>query len=439
MASLPPLALLLAAALGLTMPARAAGLTPLERRLAASVDRHLPESLALLETAVNQNSGTLNLDGVRAVGRLFTPEFERLGFRTRWVDGAAWGRAGHLVAERGKRGPKLVLIGHLDTVFEPESPFQRFQRIDDSTATGPGVIDMKGGDVIMLLALRALAEQGVLDRLRVAVVLTGDEERVGDPRALARGELLRVAEGASAAIGFEDGDGDPRRAIVARRGNSGWQLRVRGTPAHSSLIFSDGVGIGAVFEAARLLEALRDSLGHEPYLTLNPGMVVGGTQISHDPATARGTAFGKSNVVAESTLVTGDLRTLTPEQDARARATMARIVAAGSPLTEASLVFDQGYPALAPRDGHRRLLAMADAASRDLGCGPLEAVDPARAGAADVSFLDGRVPRILDAMGLKGGGGHTVQETARLGTLPIQAKRVAVLIARLAAEGADRR
>lgn len=411
-----------------------AALSPLERRLAASVDRHQPEALALLQRAVDQNSGTLNVAGVRAVGQLFAPEFERLGFRTRWVEGAAWGRAGHLVAERGTRGPKLVLVGHLDTVFEPASPFQRFERVNDSTATGPGLIDMKGGDVIMLLALRALAEHGVLDRLRVTVVLTGDEERMGEPRSVSRAELLRAAEGADVAIGFEDGDGDPRRAIVARRGNTGWQLRVSGTPAHSSLIFSEDVGPGAVFETARLLQSFRDSLAHEPYLSLNPGMIVGGTQITHDPAAARGTAFGKSNVVAESTLVTGDLRTLTPEQDAHARATLQRIAATAPPRTGASLVFDEGYPPLAPREGHRQLLAMADAASRDLGLGPLEAVDPARAGAADVSFLDGRVPRILDAMGLKGSGGHTVHETARLATLAMQAKRTAVLLARLAAE-----
>lgn len=421
-------------------PALAAGrgLSPLERKLAASVERHEGEAHELLQRAVDINSGTLNLEGVRRTGALFAPEFERLGFRTRWIDGAAWGRAGHLVAERGKRGPKVVLVGHLDTVFEADSPFQRFQRLDDSTATGPGTTDMKGGDVVMLLALRALKEQGVLDELRIAVVLMGDEEKPGDPLAVARADLLRAAEGAAAAIGFEDGDGDPRHVVIARRGNSGWQLRVRGTPSHSSQVFSDGVGIGAIYEAARLLGEFRDSLGHEPYLTFNPGLIVGGTTISHEPSASRGTAFGKSNVVAESTLVTGDLRTLTLEQRERAKAVMRRIAAAASPQTSASLVFDDGYPPLAPTDGNRRLLALADEASRDLGLGPLDAVDPARAGAADVSMLGGRVPMIIDAMGLKGSGGHTVQETARLRTLAWQAKRTAVLLHRLSRLPASR-
>ncbi len=420
------------------LPAAASGLSPLERNLTASVDRHLPESLALLERAVNVNSGTMNFAGVRAVSALFAQELDGLGFRTRWVDGAGWGRAGHLIAERGSGGsrwPKVVLIGHLDTVFEPESPFQRFQRLDDSTAAGPGVIDMKGGDVIALLALRALRENGVLDRLHVVVVFDGDEERPGAPLAAARADLLSAAEGATAAIGFEDGDGDPYHVIVSRRGSCGWQLRVRGTPAHSSEVWSSRVGVGAIYEAAHMLEQFRDSLGHEPYLTLNPGLVVGGTSIAHDAAESRGTAFGKTNVVAESTLVTGDLRTLTVEQREHAQAVMHRIADSASPHTVADIEFEQGYPPLAPTDGNRALLALVDQASQDLGLGALTPVDPGHAGAADVSFLGGHVPRIIDAMGLKGTGGHTVQETGRLRSLPWQAKRTAVLLERLANAG----
>jgi glutamate carboxypeptidase len=333
----------------------------------------------------------------------------------------------------------VVLIGHLDTVFEPDSPFQRFQRLDDSTVSGPGVTDMKGGIVVMLLALRALREQGVLDRMQLEVVLIGDEERMGAPLDAARADLLRAARGAVAALGFEDGDGDPRHVVVARRGSSGWTLRVRGTPSHSSQVFREDVGPGAILETARILQAFRDSLGFEPYLTFNPGLVVGGTSVTHDSTAARGTAFGKNNVVAESTLVTGDLRTLSREQLAHARAVMERIVAAASPRTWASIRFSDGYPPLAPSEGNRRLLAMLDRASRDLGLGALEPVDPSRAGAADVSFLDGHVPMVVDALGLKGSGGHTVQETGRLQTAAWQAKRVAVVLARLASAGGGRR
>lgn len=400
--------------------------------MVASVDRNAAEALALLERAVNENSGTLHLAGVRRVGDLFEAEFRRLGFRTRWVDGAAWGRAGHLVAEHGRRGPKVVLVGHLDTVFEPDSPFQRFTRLDDATASGPGVTDMKGGIVVMLTALRALRDAGRLDDLRLTVVLTGDEERTGSPLAAARADLIAASQGATAALGFEDGDGHPDRVVIARRGSTSWRLRVRGTPAHSSQVMTEDVGPGAILEAARILQTFRDSLAFEPYLTFNPGLVLGGTTITQDPIGSRGTAFGKNNVVAESTLVSGDLRVIAPEQLRRAREVMERIVADTHPRCEASIVFDDGYPPLPPTDGNRRLLAMADRASRDLGFRPLTAVDPARAGAADVSHLHGIVPMIVDALGLKGSGGHTVQETALLGTLPVQAKRTAVLLSRIA-------
>lgn len=410
-------------------------LTATERKLVQRVDHRLPESLALLERAVNINSGTSNLTGVREVSKLFAAELDAMGFETRWVDGTGFGRAGHLVATRGEAKPnlpKILLVGHLDTVFEPDSPFQRFTHVNDSTATGPGVIDMKGGDVIALLALRALHDTGELDHLRVSVVLTGDEESPGRPIEAARAALVAAAQGAQAAIGFEDGDGEPQHVIVSRRGSSNWTLHVRGTPSHSSQVFTADVGIGAIYEAARILDRFRDSLQVEPFLTFNPGLVLGGTAITQDSTGTRGTAFGKTNVVAETTVVTGDLRAITLEQRRRAHAVMQAIVADGSPRTSATIEFDDSYPPLAPSDGNQRLLSLVDKASRDLGYGGLSPVDPARAGAADVSFLAGTVPMVIDAMGLKGSGGHTVLETARLHTLAIQAKRVAVTLSRLA-------
>lgn len=428
------LGLIAAAFLACAPHADAAGLSAEERRAAGAVDRHVARALALLERAVDINSGTMNFEGVRAVARLFQPEFEALGFETRWIDGAAWGRAGHFIASRAGSGggPRVLLIGHLDTVFERDSPFQRFERLSDSTASGPGVIDMKGGDVVVLLALRALADIRALDRLSVTAVLTGDEESSGEPLSLARRDVIAAADRADVAIGFEDGDGDPRHLVVARRGSSGWRLRTSGQPAHSSQIFRDDVGSGAIYEAARILDAFRDSLSREPYLTLNPGVIVGGTTIAFTPDNERGTAFGKSNVIAESTLTAGDLRSLSIEQRERAKDAMRRIVAASPPHAGAAIEFHDGYPPLAPTEGNRQLLALIDGASRDLGAGPLDPVDPARAGAADVSFAGGRVQMVVDALGLKGSGGHTVAETADLRTLPIQAKRTAVTLLRLA-------
>jgi len=334
-------------------------------------------------------------------------------------------------------GPKLVLIGHLDTVFAPDSPFQKFERIDDRTAKGPGIIDMKGGDVIIVQALKALDAAGILKGMNVTVVMTGDEEAPGEPLATARAALVDAARGAAAAIGFEDGPGDPRYAVTARRGTTGWVLRVTGTPAHSSQIFRSDIGPGAIYEAARIVNGFREKMAGEPHLTFNPGLIVGGTSVEFDPTAARGTAFGKTNVVAEHAVVSGDLRTLSREQLMQAKATMEAVVQASMPHTEATLTFDDGYPPLAPTEGNARLLAMYDRGSRDHELGAVTAVSPDMAGAADVSFVAGEAAMILDGVGLMGHDDHTPGETADLTTLPSQTVRAAVMLYRLSrGEGA---
>ena len=406
-------------------------MSPVERAVVGQVQADVPHGLALLERAVNINSGTMNLAGVREVGRLFGAELEGLGFRTRWVDGAAFERAGHLVAEHAGAGPRFILIGHLDTVFELDSPFQKFERVSATAARGPGVLDMKGGAVIMVQALRALHAAGGLEAMNVTVVMTGDEESSGNPQSAARAALIAAAQGAQAAIGFEDGDGHPQHAVVGRRGTASWTLKVTGMPAHSSQIFREDIGFGAVFEAARILDTFREKLSGVEHLTFNPAVMLGGTQMTYDPEQSRGSASGKDNVIPEQALVTGDMRALSRAQFADAQKTMAAIVAASLPHTSATILFEDGYPPLAPTPGNLELLALYDQASRDLGAGPVTAVNPDRAGAADVSFLAGEVPMILDGIGMRGDGGHTVNETADLGTIPTQIARAAILLSRL--------
>jgi glutamate carboxypeptidase len=405
-------------------------LSAVERAIAEHAQAHADQGVALLERAVNINSGSLNLAGVREVGKLFSAELESLGFKTRWIDGAAFNRAGHLVAEHPGSGPKILLIGHLDTVFEPDSPFQRFQRTG-TTAKGPGVLDMKGGDVIIVQALRALAAAGALKTMNVIIVMTGDEESSGDPLTVARETLVAAARGARVAIGFEDGDGRLEHAVIGRRGTTGWTLRVKGTPAHSSQIFRDDIGFGAVFEAARILNGFRSALAGQEHLTFNPAVVLGGTQADFDATASRGTAFGKDNVIAEHAVVSGDLRALSKEQFAQARNAMTKIVSESLPHTSAEIVFDEGYPPMAPTDGNRTLLQMYDQASRDLDLGPVSAVNPDRAGAADVSFVAGDVPMVLDGVGMRGDGGHTVNESADLAAFPGQIARAALLLYRV--------
>lgn len=423
-------ALLAAAAAPLTAQS-AHPLTGVERATVQAVDRHNAQALALLKRLVDMNSGTMNVAGVRAVGDVLRAQFDSLGFTTRWVDGTAFHRAGHLVAEHRGPGPKILIIGHLDTVFEPSSPFQKFVLLNDSTARGPGVIDMKGGDVIALYALRALKDAGALAKMNVVVVYDGDEEDAGTPLSLARRTLVDAAHGATAALGFEDGAGDPRTAVTSRRGDLGWTLSVTGTPAHSSQIFTKDVGAGAIFETARILHQFYDSLSTEQYLTFNPGLAVGGTATTLDTSETNATAAGKTNVVAKTMSVPGDLRALSPAQEQATEAAMRRIVARHLPNTDASIVFHDGYPPMAPTAGNAHLLAMYDQASRDIGGTPVVAVDPSRAGAADISFVANLVPMSIDALGLSGSDDHTDKETGFLNMLPVKTKRAALLLYRL--------
>ncbi len=411
--------------------AAVAQLDATETAIANAVDPRSADGLALLVRLVNINSGTMNFAGVREVGGILRAELDKLGFETRWVDGAAFGRAGHLIAERTGTGPRLLLIGHLDTVFEPSNHFQRYEKLSDTTARGPGVIDMKGGDVIMLQAFKALAAAGVLDKMSITAVFSGDEESAGSPVSLARADLVAAAKKSQYAIGFEDGSGDPHTAVVSRRGAGSWTVTSTGIPAHSSQIFRSDIGDGAIFESARVLQEFRTQLSTQQYLTFNPGYAIGGTDVTPDATQSGGHALGKTNVVSKLMIVKGDMRTLSPEQLASTKATMQAIVSHSLPHTTSSIEFDDGYPPLAPTDGNRRLLSIYDGVSRALGYGSVVAVDPMRAGAADVSFAAPYIPSAMDALGLAGWDDHTDKETADIRMFAPLTKRAAVLLFRL--------
>lgn len=406
----------------------------MEKTIISAVDNHSQRAIDLLKKSVNINSGTMNFEGVKQVGRLFQNELDKLGFQTELTNGSAYGRAGHLIAKKtGKKGPKFLLIGHLDTVFELDSPFQNYNMINDSIIKGPGVADMKGGDVIIILAMKALKEAGLLDDMSIEIVMTGDEEKSGNPIALSKKDLIEAAKGADIALGFENGDNNPKTIVVARRGSLDWQLKVRGNPAHSSQIFTTEVGAGAIYETSRILNSFYVQLSKEKDLTFNPGFVIGGTSLTPESDGTGGLALGKTNVVSQEVLVRGDLRAVSLEQLVKAKTTMEEIVSENYPKTEAELSFGEGgYPPLSLTEGNTTLLNYYSTVSEDLGFGSVTAVNPRNAGAADISFTSEYVDMAIDGLGLTGGGGdHTINETGNLNTVATQAKITAVLLYRL--------
>jgi len=422
------LLLLLLPTLGL--PAYAQLSSP-EKKAIDYINSHMDDAIRLLSESVNINSGTLNIPGVKKVGALYAKELEKLGFTTEWVDEPdSLHRAGHLVAtHKGKKGKRLFLIGHLDTVFEPDMPAGPFTMLDDSTATGQGVNDMKGGDVVIITALQALHAAGQLKDMHCIVYFTGDEERSGTPHTVARKDFIERAKTCDIALAFETAK-DLHTVAAARRGASGWVLDVTAKTGHSSGIFSPSGGNGAIYEAARILNTFREQLSTEQYLTFNPGLVLGGSEIKADAQDARGEALGKTNIISPATKVSGDLRFLTEDQKNAAGEKMRSIVAANLPGTQASIRFTDGLPAMEPTPGNLRLVAIVNKVSKDMGIGETVAGDPGARGAGDISDV-AQYMDCLDGLGASGTGAHKAGETINLKEYPLLIQRAAILMHRL--------
>ena len=407
------------------------GLNKAEKKIKKYVDSHTEEAIDLVEKVVNINSGTLNIDGNKTVGKIFQAELDQLGFNTYWVTyPQTIKRSGHLFAEmRGGKGKKIVMIGHLDTVFEPDHPFQKFTR-DGDTAYGPGVSDMKAGDVSMIFAMKALDTIGVLKDLNLTLVFIGDEEKTGGPPSIVRKELIEAGKWANIGLGFEGAHG-LNTGTVARRSSSSWMLTTTGIQGHSSQIFKEKLGYGAIFEAARIVNAFREELVGEKYLSFNPGTIVGGTDVDYDPVTARGTTFGKTNVVSQAATVHGGIRTISTEQLDKAMARMKGIASQNLPGTTAKIEFRTSYPPMAPTEANYALLDKLESVNMDLGYGQLDPLDPGERGAADISFVAPHVDASLAGMGPDGFGEHSEKEGLDLTSFPKTTARAAILIYRL--------
>ena len=404
-----------------------------EVAIVAWSEAHTGDAIDLLEKLVNINSGSLNRQGVKEVGAVLRTELDALDFETRWIDmPEEMNRGGHLFGgHAGNRGKKVLLIGHLDTVFEPDDDFQVFTR-EGSKATGPGIEDMKSGDVVIIFALKALQHAGLLEDSQIMVAFTGDEELTGKPLSVSRKDLIEAGQWADVALGFEAGiDSDGKEwTTIARRSASNWCLEVTWKQAHSAVIFNDRTGAGAIFEAARILTAFYDEVRGEEYLTFNAGTIMGGTEVNADCKTPEGKVFGKTNIVPNRVVVRGGMLTISQEQLDRAREAMRAVVARNLPVTSASISFVDSYPPMSPTEGNKKLSEMLSEINQDLGREAMPVLDASRRGAADISFVapytDG-----LAGMGAYGSGGHTPNESLDLDSLPVAIQRAAILIYRL--------
>ena len=408
-----------------------ANLTPIEVQIQKSILKKQHDELGFLARLVNINSGTENIKGVMKVGLLMEKQFRALGFKTRWEkEPASMHKAPTLIATRtGKQGKRVLLIAHLDTVFSPKSAFKKFKR-QGNYAMGPGVSDDKGGDVVILYALKALAEQHLLDNTSITVVLTGDEEESGKPGLLARKPLIDAAKDKDVALDFEPSS-DLNTISIGRRGITNWVLTAHGKEGHSSTIFKQGSGAGAIFEMARILNGMRTELGQQKNLSFSPGLILGGTTARYKPAEAAGDAFGKENVIAQTAIAQGDLRYLSSEQKQAAKEQIQQIINQHLPETSASIAYVDGIPAMSPTPDNRTLLEQYSQLSVDLGYGPVGEFDAALRGAGDISWIADKVPANLVGLGPVGEGQHSVSEKMDIHSLEMNTVRAALLLYRL--------
>ncbi len=411
--------------------AKAEGGSLTEDKLSHYLINQQQEQLSLLEKLVNVNSGTANIDGVYQVGEILRPLFEQLGFNTRWVKApSSMRRAGTMIAERiGHRGKRLLLIGHLDTVFPSNSTFQHFER-HGNFATGPGVLDDKGGDVVILYALKALQAVHALDGTTITVILTGDEEDSGKPMAISRKPLIEAARHSDIALDYEWAITFDT-ATTARRGIANWVIKAEGSEAHSSEIFQKQAGDGAIYELARILNTMRIQLAGEEYLSFSPGLILGGTAVSYDKDNSQGMAFGKGNIIAKMAMAKGDLRFLLPKQKIRAEKKIKEIVDQHLLGTTAIVIFQDGIPSMRPTKANLELLKKYSEVSQDLGYGVVKPLNPGARGAGDISHIASLVSANLAGLGPVGAGAHSMREILDIRSLSIQTQRTALLIYRL--------
>ena len=405
-------------------------LTKAEQQIANNITAQMTTTMELLKESVNINSGTFNIAGVKKVGELYAKELTALGFTIEWISlPDSLKRAGHLVAKRvGKEGKKLFLIGHLDTVFEPDMTANPFTMLNDSTATGQGVNDMKGGDVLVIAALKALQKQHLLDDATITIYFTGDEENAGEPVAISRADFIDRAKQHDIALAFEGAVGLTKVA-TARRGASEWKLEVTGEQGHSSGIFAKG-GYGSVYEAARIVNQFREQLSNEQYLTFNPALFLGGSETDYNDAAQKGTASGKTNIISPKTVVIGDLRFLTAAQKEKARTAMRQIVDQHLAGTNAVIQFKDGIPSMPPTPGNEALVKLLNDISLALQYGAVSAGDPGSRGAGDISYVADYLD-CLDGLGASGKGAHAPGETINLTEYRKLIQRAALLIYRL--------
>jgi glutamate carboxypeptidase len=346
---------------------------------------------ALLRRLVDQNSFTGNAAGVNAVATEVAGELAALGLSVDRVPGQ--GTGDHLFFASAAPGPFTFLIGHSDTVFPP-GVFEGY-REDGDRALGPGVLDMKGGLVVGIFALRALREAGLLDRVAVRGAVVADEE-VGSPGS--QPLLVARVRGAAAALGLESGRS--RDLIVTRRkGIASLDVRADGVAAHAG--GDHEKGRNAIWALSRFVDRVQGLTDYGRGVTVSVGRIEGGTTRNTVPARARCEV---------------DVRFLDPAdgEDVLRRIEEAA-AACALPGTRIEVLRPGSRPALVRTEASAALAAAYGECQRAAGLGSGEA--PLSGGGSDASVTGAAGVPSIDGLGPRGSGFHTLDEYIELPSL----------------------
>ena len=394
-----------------------------EQALADWLSSQEDNMVGMLERLTNINSGSLNKSGVNEMAQIFREELQALGFAINFLPGEriempscpgsdySIDVADHLLASNSGEGTRLLLMGHLDTVFPPSSPFQNFSQSGD-TLYGPGVADMKGGLVIMLYTLKALAQAGELDSMAISVLLNSDEE-VGSLSS--RQYLEQQAALHDYGLVYESSGTDT--LVQTRKGLGQARFVVHGKASHAGGAHQQGRS--AIKELAYKIVEIENMTDYETGVTVNVGVVSGGE--------AR-------NTVAPCAEAFVDLRYPQPQQGTAAVDQFEQIFGEvlsysvdGGDISTDSWV-NLHRPPKIPTPESEYLLEKTLAIGRLLGQ-ELGVTDSG--GGTDGSLTQAAGLPTLDSLGIAGTGAHSNREEARLSSLVERAQLSAILLRRL--------
>ena len=382
--------------------------------LRTAVGADMPAYLADLERLVDIDCGSYTPTGVDAVGRWVAAFLTDLGADVETRPDPSGRLGATLVATfRGRAdGPRVLLIGHMDTVFDPGTAAERPFRIDDGVAYGPGVTDMKSGLLGGLYALKAIiTERGGLPFERLVFVANPDEE-IGSPTSTPH--IREIAADSDVALVLEcaRANGD---IVSARKGILDLRIVVQGRAAHAGV--EPEKGRSAIFEAARIVRELHDLNGRWPDVTVNVGLIAGGT---------------RPNVVAERCSLEVDVRATTRDALETAEAEIRRITEA-TEVPDATVSYEpmaRWWP-MEKLERSGRLVDHAVGVARALG---FEIADVSTGGASDANTTSGMGVPSLDGLGPIGGNDHSPAEFLEVDSIVPRTTMLAGLLLAIAGD-----